>query len=290
MNPIGSRTPGTDFSAWNSLPEYVVSFLNQFKSNLGKHLWEQSGSSTLLTDVNMAGCIVPLTDIVKLGVTIDRQLHLTHTKNVCKSSYYHIWALKHIRSSLSTDMAKTVASALVNSRLNYANSVLYNISSVNMLKLQWFENSLARVVIYTKRVEHIHLYVINCTGFRSTTRLRHWRIKYGQWEVQHLASHKWYPLSRPGRLSANRNINAFRTHPCRTPGHRALNWDLRSDLKPSEHVTKAVSKANQILRLNQKDLYIHGYSTNETAFHDFFHGQTAPWVWQCSVASDAEKG
>jgi len=49
---------------------------------------------------------------------------------------YHIRALNHIRSSLSTDMAKTVASALVNSRLDYANSALYNTSSVNMLKLQ----------------------------------------------------------------------------------------------------------------------------------------------------------
>jgi len=41
---------------------------------------------------------------------------------------YHIRALKHISSSLSTDMAKTVASALVNSRLDYANSVLYKFS------------------------------------------------------------------------------------------------------------------------------------------------------------------
>ena len=111
-----------------------------------------------LTDMNVAGCIVPLTDTVKLlGVTIDR--HLTfdaHVQNVCKSAFYHIRALKHIRSSLSTDMAKTVAAALVNSRLDYANSVLYNTSSGNVLKLQRVQNSLARVVTYTKRCEHIH--------------------------------------------------------------------------------------------------------------------------------------
>jgi len=53
-------------------------------------------------------------------------------------------------------MAKTVASALVNSRLDYANSVLYNTSSVNMLKLQRIQNSLARVVTYTQHVDHIH--------------------------------------------------------------------------------------------------------------------------------------
>jgi len=53
-------------------------------------------------------------------------------------------------------MAKTLESALVNSRLDCANSVLYSTSSVNMLKLQRVQNSLARVVTYTKRVERIH--------------------------------------------------------------------------------------------------------------------------------------
>ena len=53
-------------------------------------------------------------------------------------------------------MAKTVASALVNSRLDYTKSVLYNTSSGNMSKLQRVQNSLARVVTYTKSVEHIH--------------------------------------------------------------------------------------------------------------------------------------
>jgi len=36
---------------------------------------------------------------------------------------------------------------------------------------------------------------------------------------------KWRPLSRPGRFSANRDINASRTYPFGTPGHRALNRD-----------------------------------------------------------------
>lgn len=115
-------------------------------------------ASLPLTDVNVAGCVVPFTDTVKiLGVTIDRHLTFdTHVQNVCKSAYYHIRAMKHIRSSLTTDMARTVACALVNSRLDYANSVLYGTSAANMSKLQRVQNSLARVVTYTNRVEHIH--------------------------------------------------------------------------------------------------------------------------------------
>jgi hypothetical protein len=111
-----------------------------------------------MTDVNVASCVVPISDAIKiLGVTIDR--HLTfdkHVQNVCKSSFYHIRALKHIRSSLTTDMAKTVACALVNSRIDYANSALYGTSASNILKLQRVQNSLARVVAQVKRFDHIH--------------------------------------------------------------------------------------------------------------------------------------
>jgi len=108
---------------------------------------------------------------------------------------YRTYESPSIITSLSTDMAKAVASALVNSRLDYANSVLYNTSSVDMLKLQRVQKSLVRVVTCTKRVEHIHPVLHQLyTGFRSTTvsttRLRHWRIKYGHREVQYTYFHQ----------------------------------------------------------------------------------------------------
>ena len=81
----------------------------------------------------------------------DQYLHY-----VCKSAYYHIRALKHIRSSLSSDIARTLASALVNSRVNYANSVLYGKSAANISRLQRVQNAHPRKVTYAKRAEHIH--------------------------------------------------------------------------------------------------------------------------------------
>ena len=53
-------------------------------------------------------------------------------------------------------MARTVACALVNIRLDYANSVLFGTSDANIKKLQRVQNSLARVVTNTRRTEHIH--------------------------------------------------------------------------------------------------------------------------------------
>jgi len=110
-----------------------------------------------LTDVNVSGCVVLLTDTVKLlGVTmtnrsIDHHLTLdSHVQNVSKSTYYHIWALKRICLSLYTDIARTIASALVYSRLEYTHSVLHSTSSGNMLELQRVQNSIAHVVTCEK--------------------------------------------------------------------------------------------------------------------------------------------
>ena len=71
---------------------------------------------------------VPLSNSVKiLGVTLDQHLTISdHVQNVCKSSNYNTRALRHIRSYLTKDMARTVACALVNTRFDYCNSVLYH--------------------------------------------------------------------------------------------------------------------------------------------------------------------
>ena len=104
-----------------------------------------------------ADCSVPLSDNVKiLGVTLDRHLTFNkHVQNVCKSAHYHTRTLRHIRSSLTLNIAKTVACELVNSRLNYANSVLHGTTESNLTKVQRAQNDLARVVTYTRRTEHI---------------------------------------------------------------------------------------------------------------------------------------
>ena len=66
----------------------------------------------------------------------------------CKSAYYHIRAMHHIRPAITEDMAKSIACALVGSRLDYANSVLLGVSSKNVTRLQRAQNAAARVVIW----------------------------------------------------------------------------------------------------------------------------------------------
>jgi len=51
--------------------------------------------------------------------------------NVCSSSNFHICALRHIRPFLDSETSKTIACAIVGSRLDYFNYILTGISSCN---------------------------------------------------------------------------------------------------------------------------------------------------------------
>ena len=78
-----------------------------------------------------------------------------HVDRVCRSSYFHLRALRHIRRWISDDTAKSIACATVAGRLDYCNSVLVGVSAANISKLQRVQNSLARIVVGSKRCDHI---------------------------------------------------------------------------------------------------------------------------------------
>ena len=99
--------------------------------------------------IQTANSSVPISDhITTLGVTLDSNLTLNgHISSVCKSSYYSIKALRHIRPVLTLDMARAVAASLTQTHLDFANPVLLGISSSNINKRQRVQNCLARVVL-----------------------------------------------------------------------------------------------------------------------------------------------
>ena len=83
--------------------------------------------------------------IKNLGVHLDSRMSFDkQVSETCKASYFHIRALRHIRSSLTTEACKTVAAAIVGSRLDYCNSLLAGTSVSNLARLQLFQNTLAQ--------------------------------------------------------------------------------------------------------------------------------------------------
>ena len=83
---------------------------------------------------------------------------LMSVKNVpCTENdvYFHIRALRHIRASPTTEASKTIAAAIVGSRLDFCNSLLAGTSVSNLACLQRVQNTLARVVAQKPRFCHI---------------------------------------------------------------------------------------------------------------------------------------
>jgi len=100
-------------------------------------------SFSSLNSCNVAGTDIQLSDKLKiLEATLDSNLTMkSHIKALSSSCFYHIRSFKQIRSSLDHDMAISVASALVSSRLDHVNSILYGAASKHANRLQhvWLE-------------------------------------------------------------------------------------------------------------------------------------------------------
>ena len=68
----------------------------------------------------------PSTSAKHLGVVFDSSLNFRkHISQTCMACFYHIRDLCRIRS-LSLDLAKQIAVALVSSKLDYCNSLFHN--------------------------------------------------------------------------------------------------------------------------------------------------------------------
>ena len=103
--------------------------------------------------ISVAGSPIKLQSSIKnLGVYLDSKMSFDRQVfETCKASNLHIRALRHIRSSLTTEACKTVAAAIVGSRLDYCNSLLAGTSVSNLARLQLVQNTLARVVTQKSR-------------------------------------------------------------------------------------------------------------------------------------------
>ena len=129
--------------------------------------------------LNVIGVLVQQSDKIKLlGVMLDNKLTLTgHVNVVCKTTFFHIRALQHIRNLLTEDTAKTIACALVGSSLDYANLILYEVSGANIHKLQRMQNTIAQVVKLSRSntgvtgiLKHLHWLPVRCRiNFKITT-------------------------------------------------------------------------------------------------------------------------
>ena len=120
------------------------------------------GSKTQLSSIHadkltVDGVEISYSDDAKnLGVIFDK--HMTMEKQInkiCKSAYFNIKNISHIRNNLSKEDAKTVVNALVTPHFDYGNCLLYGISKKLLNKLQVAQNSAVRLIEKLRKHDHI---------------------------------------------------------------------------------------------------------------------------------------
>ena len=96
--------------------------------------------------------ITPTDSTRNFGVVFDGGLNFRkHISLVCRTCYYHIGDLRRLCRCLTSEVSKTIAAALVSSKLDYCNGLLYNVTNRELSRLQGVQNCLARVVTRSPR-------------------------------------------------------------------------------------------------------------------------------------------
>ena len=135
---------------------------NRLKMNADKTqlIWvgtRQQLAKVKIDGIQMIAAYVSVSNTVSnLGVQLDDQLTMNnHVSALCRSCFFQLRQLWTVRRSLTTEVTKTLVHAFISSRLDYCNSLLFDIGEGLLNKLQHIQNSAARLVTGTRKFEHI---------------------------------------------------------------------------------------------------------------------------------------
>ena len=97
-------------------------------------------------------CIRFSNEVKNVGVWLDKHLNLDKHINQIVSHYYKLLRdIGRIRKLMSKKHTEMLVHAAVTSRLDYCNSLYYNMSKSNLYKLQKVQNAAARIVVRSSK-------------------------------------------------------------------------------------------------------------------------------------------
>ncbi|KAG1928623.1 hypothetical protein F2P79_023546, partial [Pimephales promelas] len=107
--------------------------------------------------LDVDGCSISASPQVRnLGVIMDSTLSFQqHIKNVTKIAFYHLKNISRLRQCLTNSVAEALIHSFITSRLDYCNGILLGLPSKATDRLQYVQNSAARMLTRTKLGLHI---------------------------------------------------------------------------------------------------------------------------------------
>ena len=138
----------------NSLDNHAWMSSNRLSLNTGKtqFIWFGTWNGLAKRDThqlsNQSPSLVELTTVKNLGFALDQELSMKdHVSKLCQSCYLQLRQLRTIRHSLSPSAIRTLVNALICSRIDFSNSLLYGTSTYLLDRLQSVLNSSARLIL-----------------------------------------------------------------------------------------------------------------------------------------------
>ena len=117
----------------------------------------------------MDGYSIPPSPVVRnLGVILDPTLSFqSHINNVTRSAFYHLKNIARLR--LSDSVTETLIHCFISTRLYYCNVILTGLPSKTLNRLQYVQNSAARVLNGIKPWQPITPTLMQPTGYQSSS-------------------------------------------------------------------------------------------------------------------------
>ena len=103
--------------------------------------------------------LLAVNNVRNLGAYLDCHLNISYIVAILlKSCYfrmYHIGLISKFLPSPSKKTIERVVNAMITSRIDYCNALLYGTSGKNLVKLQRLQNVAAKIIVGGSKYEHV---------------------------------------------------------------------------------------------------------------------------------------
>ena len=156
--------PSTALSSLTSCIEETKAWMNNNSLQLNSNKTEvlligtpHQVHTSPIAQLTFDGQVISLSSsATNLGVRFDPHLTFNdHIKHLRKTSFHHLRNIARLRPTLSLPAAEQLVHAFISSRLDYCNGLFIGIPGKTIQKLQYIQNSAARVLMRARKHEHI---------------------------------------------------------------------------------------------------------------------------------------